>query len=95
MTKGHHKELLHNIVRHAEASVIDVGITLKLGQFSLFVEDDGKGFDIRQQFEGRGLQSLKRRAEQLGGNLRILSELGKGTRIEFETKLDRCTAGKL
>jgi glucose-6-phosphate-specific signal transduction histidine kinase len=53
----------------------------------LTIEDDGRGFDEHQPF-GRsaatrfGILGMRERAESLGGDLRVLSTRGAGTRVE-------------
>ena len=57
------------------------------GPYSLLVEDDGVGFEDAAK-RGRpgehiGLSIMEERARRLGGNLRIESEVGEGTRVEL------------
>ena len=60
------QEALSNIVRHAHATRVDVGLTYAQGQLRLTVQDDGVGFDVAKVLTGRngaaagiGLQSLR------------------------------------
>jgi len=54
----------------------------------LKIVDDGVGFDlnIAQKGGGVGLQGMKERAEQIGGQLTVKSELGMGTTVQVEVK---------
>ena len=50
---------------------------------------DGQGFDASISSHGFGLQSMRERAEELGGELAVESEPGKGTNIAVSIpKLD-------
>jgi len=82
------QECLANIRKHAEAHTVRVMLTCRPGGFySLLVEDDGVGFEDAAK-RGRpgehiGLSIMEERARRLGGNLRIESEVGEGTRVEL------------
>ena len=43
--------------------------------------DDGGGFKPQDQHDGRGLAGMRERVEQMGGELKIASSRGKGTKI--------------
>jgi len=83
------QEPLTNIRRHAQATRISVVIKKENDSLSFLVEDDGKGFDIKQAMlrdideRGLGLAEMEERIRMLGGSLDIRSEIGKGTRISF------------
>jgi len=86
------QEALTNIRRHAEAS--KARIILKFdGNIVLTVEDNGKGFELPQRIgdlasAGRlGLAGMQERAQLIGGELTIQSELGKGTSVAVEVPL--------
>ncbi len=81
------KEILHNIVKHAEASRVSIRIEVRGRQFTLRVHDNGHGFDLAQATSGHGLRSLRRRAAELGGQLTAESGPGKGTTIVLTVML--------
>jgi len=74
-------EALQNIQKYAEATEATVRLSESDGQFSLEVEDDGKGFDPAATKRGSGLQNMSDRLEALGGRVEINSALGLGTTI--------------
>ena len=81
-------ETLRNAYRHAGARRIEVEISYGKRQFRLRVRDDGKGIDQNVvDAVGReghfGLAGMRERAELVGGNLAIWSELDSGTEIEL------------
>jgi len=81
------KEILHNIVKHADASAVSIHIEVSGRQFTLRIHDNGHGFDSAQATSGHGLRSLRQRAEHLGGQLAIESEPGKGTAVVLTAML--------
>jgi two-component system nitrate/nitrite sensor histidine kinase NarX len=80
------QECLNNIRKHSEAQTVRIMLaTDGNSEFRVLVEDDGVGFD-RPIIEGPpgeriGLTVMQDRARQLGGELRIESEPGEGTRV--------------
>jgi signal transduction histidine kinase len=76
-------EAITNAARHGQADVIHVEVTGG-GRPRLRIEDSGRGFDpAAPQPPGHyGLQTMRERAEQIGADLRLDSQAGKGTRIE-------------
>ncbi|HTY00428.1 MAG TPA: two-component regulator propeller domain-containing protein [Bacteroidota bacterium] len=82
-----YKEILGNIVRHAEAKHVEICVGVHGGRLRLTVADDGKGFDPSCPPPGNGLTTMRRRANQLAGNLDIRSEMHKGTTISLDAKI--------
>jgi two-component system nitrate/nitrite sensor histidine kinase NarX len=82
------QEALANIRKHARAHTVRVLIgCVSGGGYRLLVEDDGRGFEdaarVGQPGEHIGLSIMEERARRLGGELRIESEPGEGTRVEL------------
>ena len=76
------QEALHNTVKHARASQIDLVLERANGSLMLEVRDNGQGFDPGGSFPGHlGLRSMRERAEQLGGQLSFASAPGQGTSV--------------
>jgi PAS domain S-box-containing protein len=79
------QEALHNIVKHARASTIELVLEERAAQLELCITDDGKGFDPSATFAGHlGLHSMRERAAALGGTLDIQSTSGQGTRVSVQ-----------
>ncbi len=74
------QELIHNAVKHAEASKITVHLDSNDQQLSLRVEDNGQGFDPEQARKsgGLGLKSVESRVRYLGGTVQFDSAPGRG-----------------
>lgn len=81
------QEAICNSVKHAKADHIRVGLIKADEVLHLSIEDNGQGFDPaeRENYcsleQGHGLLSMKERAKFSGGNYRIESAVGLGTRI--------------
>jgi two-component system NarL family sensor kinase len=70
-------EVLHNVVKHAQASECVVDIQVADGCLALNIADNGKGMD--QVFTaGVGLASMRERAAELGGSLAVCTCEGGG-----------------
>jgi signal transduction histidine kinase len=50
------------------------------------VFDNGVGFDTAKEYSGNGLKNLCRRAADMGGAIKIVSENGKGAKITLVCK---------
>lgn len=89
------QEALHNTLKHADASKIEVSGTRSNGHFKLRIYDNGKGFDPEKVAEKgmMGLVNMQQRANLLNGRLFIKSAPGKGTIISLV--IDMSAAGSL
>ena len=83
------RETLGNVVKHANAKEVSISIECISDKFSFKVEDDGCGFNLEKCTMGRGLNNLKQRADQSGGEFAVNSETGKGTRVNFTMELEK------
>ena len=80
------QESVNNVVKHANASRIDISLVAELDEISVTIEDNGKGFDVNDSsnFEGIGLKNMQTRVEYLKGTFDISSVMGKGTSIAIQ-----------
>ena len=80
------QESLTNVVLHAQATRVDVLLSLTDKRVSAIVEDDGIGFipALTVMEEQLGLFGMRERIEMLGGTLTIESSPGKGTTVKAE-----------
>jgi signal transduction histidine kinase len=81
------KEALHNITRHAQATRVDIVLSIAQHRLELVVEDDGCGFDAARGRDGHGLRNMVRRAQGLGGTLTVTSGDGAGVRVALSVPL--------
>jgi signal transduction histidine kinase len=82
------RELLFNVVKHAQVNHAQVEMRLEGDQFVVSVEDKGIGFDPsvlddgdRRDAGGFGLYSIRERIGLFGGEVAINSQRGKGTQV--------------
>ena len=82
------QEALANVAKHSEATNIEIRVSGENKGASIAISDNGKGFDVKlANGKGIGLRSMRERMEALGGELRIDSETGQGTRITARYKV--------
>jgi len=83
------QEALSNVLKHARATRVRM-VTRNHGSYvEIRVEDDGQGFDMETAQRGRGLKSQQRRAQRLGGTVRVDSSAGQGTRLSLRLPVRR------
>jgi signal transduction histidine kinase len=76
------QEAMHNTVKHARASRMDLRLEQTTGETLLEVRDNGAGFDTTVAYPGHlGLHSMRERVAKLSGTFQIESTPGAGTRI--------------
>jgi len=85
------REALSNAARHAQASKVDVEITVDGSEVGLVVVDDGIG--IAAKGRRSGLANLAERAEHLGGRFSAAPGADGGTVIVWRVPLERADAG--
>ncbi len=86
------REALSNMARHANAKNSSVRL-VRAGQNAvLTIEDDGTGFDTREDSHGDGLRNMRERVSGLGGKLQITSTKGKGTSLRITFPVSRDSA---
>lgn len=79
------QEALANVRKHAEARNALVSVGAEDGELLVAVEDDGRGFELERRrrtgWPHFGLQTMRERAEAVGGRLDLASAPGEGTRV--------------
>ncbi|KST62078.1 sensor histidine kinase [Mastigocoleus testarum] len=81
------QESLTNISKHSQATAVTFKITTTINNLRLVLKDNGKGFDVKQNTSGFGLQSIRDRTLALGGNLNIKTAPNSGCKIIVEIPL--------
>ena len=88
------QEALHNVVKHADATCVNVLLQRRNDQLILIIEDDGKGFDPRpptgslRRSEGLGIVGMRERAALLKGTFEIETSPLGGTSIVVSVPLE-------
>ncbi|MFN8355052.1 MAG: sensor histidine kinase [Spirosomataceae bacterium] len=76
-------ELLNNVLKHAKATEVNIVLTSQRNQVHLEVSDNGVGIAEAEKIDvGMGLRNIQNRLDTLKGKWNVVSELGKGTRVE-------------
>ncbi len=75
------KEAVHNCARHANATEVWMKFTADMEWLVISVRDNGCGFDPTAIRDGWGVDSMRKRAQELGGEMSLDSMPGKGTTI--------------
>ena len=91
------KEAINNSARHASCNSVWLSLTVVHNQVFGEIRDDGRGFVVPSHPDipraggrgGHGLENIRKRAAQLGGQLTIDSSPGGGTTIKVEFPLKR------
>lgn len=88
------RELFVNILKHAQASNVEISGTRVGEMFRIIITDDGIGFDARQYLinsnpeGGLGLFLVRERLWHIGGSFELESTIGKGTKATLVAPLD-------
>jgi PAS domain S-box-containing protein len=72
------QEQLNNIIKHAKASVVNIGLSQKKIAIILTISDNGSGFDVAKKRKGIGMANIKSRAEFFKGRAEFVSQPGNG-----------------
>jgi PAS domain S-box-containing protein len=75
------QEALTNALKYAHARNFETRLSYKARELRLELRDDGDGFKAQDRHDGVGLTGMRERVEQMGGELKITSSRGKGTKI--------------
>lgn len=78
------QELIQNIIRHAKCTEALLQIVCRKDLISIFIEDNGVGFDAAVVKDGLGLTQIRKLMEFVKGELVIKSATGNGTQISLE-----------
>jgi signal transduction histidine kinase len=85
------KEAVHNIIKHAAASLVTIQITYDLEVLTISIHDNGRGFQMGDQRGGSGLSNMQQRLKDTGGTCTINSRVGGGTEVVLRLNIRRQT----
>lgn len=83
------REALHNIIRHAHASIVKIHAELSAGHFEITIQDDGIGIDPERLERPATLHALRQRAATMNATLAVESQPTKGTCLKLTVPLPR------
>lgn len=88
------QEALSNVIKHSESKKCEIIIKIKENRILLSIDDNGKGFirsydtDGKKNKPGLGLTGMTERVRILGGNFKVETDPGKGTKIRIEVPIN-------
>jgi ligand-binding sensor domain-containing protein/two-component sensor histidine kinase len=77
------KEAVNNASKYADCSEVKIDFIIIGKEISLQISDNGKGFNINQDFDGNGLRNMKLRVAKLNGRFEIDSLQGTKISVNF------------
>lgn len=86
------QEQLRNILKYANASVIEVDVLIYNNQLRMRIADNGVGFNAHTVRTGIGLANMKRRTELFSGRFGLISSPGNGCIIIIDLPLQQMNA---
>jgi signal transduction histidine kinase len=76
------QEALNNIMKHAQASQVDIELSCGEEHAELRIADNGRGFDLQRfSADHMGLRNMSERAQSIGAEFSIESRAGQGTQV--------------
>ena len=85
------QELLNNVIKHAQATLVIVQFNQEADRLTVTVEDNGHGFNVQEVDENNhvGLETIRSRVNYLNGNISIDSEESVGTTVLMEFLINK------
>ena len=84
------KETLNNIAKHAAATEVWFRVSLDTTRCVISIEDNGRGFPVgATRAGGNGLSNMKERLATIGGELKLESRPGGGTKLHLLVQIDQ------
>lgn len=79
------QETINNVIKHAQATQLDIDLNHNNSVVKATIKDNGVGFDTdkRESFDGIGLKNIMTRIDYLKGNIAYNSSPGKGTTVSI------------
>tara|TARA_R110002096_G_scaffold431902_1_gene647757 strand:+ start:2874 stop:4706 length:1833 start_codon:yes stop_codon:yes gene_type:complete len=81
------QEALHNIHKHANATLVNITFKLENNKIYLTLTDNGSGFDVNKAKSGIGLKNMNSRISEINGTIKITSEKNVGTTVAIEAPI--------
>jgi ligand-binding sensor domain-containing protein/two-component sensor histidine kinase len=80
------KEAVNNLVKHSNASKAEISLYSENHFIVLMIRDNGEGFDTSKEYNGNGIISMRKRAEDMKALLSIESLANCGATIQLKIK---------
>ncbi len=77
------QEAIENVIKHANASQIEISMDEDENEFEMSISDDGIGCEEEIKADGFGILGMRERANLIGGDLDVQSQKGEGCTVTF------------
>jgi signal transduction histidine kinase len=84
------QECIQNIIKHANATNVNIHFFYREKSFEIVIKDDGIGFDVEKKYnssDGMGLMNIFSRIKLVGGVVNLSSSPGSGTSVSISVPL--------
>ena len=81
------KEAINNAIKYSNCTHIFITSDLQNKQLSLYVTDDGQGFETQNAHKGNGLTNMSQRAHEMHARLEIKSKINEGASVSIICKI--------
>ena len=83
------QELVHNVIKHAQATQISIQVSYFPENVNVVIDDNGRGFDVQsiQDSPGLGMLSIQSRVNEHAGHIHFDSRPGRGTTVMIDIPL--------
>ncbi len=81
------KEAVNNLVKYSECTEAEIAVSCYASFLKIVIKDNGKGFEPDKKTQGNGLNSMKKRANEMKSKIEINSDLNGGTIITLYVKI--------
>jgi len=80
------QEALNNIVKHSQATKVEIVFRSNRKLAGVTIQDNGRGFDTQNTKDGMGLHTMRERAHHIGATFEVRSVRGEGTMVSVTWK---------
>lgn len=81
------KEAINNAVKYSFATLLELDIHKDKDRLNISIKDNGMGFDSIKVKHGNGFTNMVKRAEEIGADFKILTEINHGCEILLQIKI--------
>lgn len=81
------KEAINNAVKYSGGSLLEIAVKEVDGKLAFSVRDNGKGFDAVMVRRGNGLANMRKRADEIGANLELVTKENEGVSLSLLCKI--------
>jgi len=78
------QEKISNVLKHAQATELKIGLSVFDGRIQVLLEDNGRGFDEKAIKKGMGLNNIQNRVEYYNGAFHLKTAPGEGCELRIE-----------